>query len=102
MALFSLKSGVGAFGAPFVKFTLTYDGPLPPSANKPKNDTKWAIRKVLDPQLRELWATHPALRDIELNGRYWPKRGGGFVIQSHHEHPGPIVRPERSMSPIKA
>jgi len=94
-ALISLKSGYGAWGAPFVKFTLTYDGSLPASGNgSSKSRTKWEIRKKLHPQLKDLWTTHPALRDIELNGRYWPQRGGGFVIQTHHEHPGPVIRPE--------
>jgi hypothetical protein len=39
-----------------MKFTLTYDGSLPASANKPKNEDKWRIRKELAPQLKDLWA----------------------------------------------
>ena len=88
-----LRLGPGVFGASFVKFTLTYDGSLPPSANKPKNKEKWAIRNAFDPQLKDLWQNHPALRDIELNGRYFPKTGGASLTQVHHLHPGP-VRPQ--------
>jgi hypothetical protein len=85
-----------------MKFILTYDGSLPASANTGKNQAKWDIRKGLHPQLKDLWATHPALRDIELNGRYWPKYGGAFVMQTHHQHPGPIVSPRMLNDPQRA
>lgn len=84
----------GAFGVPFVKFTLTYDGPLPPSANKPKNQDKWDIRRKLDPQFRDLWASHPALRFVEGN-RYFPKAGGATFAQAHHLHPTTIIPVQR-------
>ena len=42
-------------GAPLMKFTLIYDGPLESAGNKPKKDAKWDVRKYLDPQLRKLW-----------------------------------------------
>jgi hypothetical protein len=80
----------GVFGALLMKFTLTYDGRLPPSANKPKNEEKWAIRKVLHPQLVDLWKSHPALRHIEVNERYFPKGGAGLK-QRHHDDPGPLM-----------
>jgi hypothetical protein len=80
----------GAFGVPFMKFTLTYDGSLPSSGNKPKNPDKWRIRQELHPQLKDLWATHPALRFVEDN-KHFPKLGGGMLMQGHHEHPGPIL-----------
>jgi hypothetical protein len=66
-----------------VKFTLTYDGSLPPSANKSKKGKKWEIRKAFDPQLRDLWANHPALHEIEREGRYYPI-GGAPLTQVHH------------------
>jgi hypothetical protein len=75
-----------------MKFTLTYDGSLPASANRPKNQAKWDIRQQLHPQLVDLWASHPALRFVDEN-RYFPKTGGGFLIQAHHDHPGPITPP---------
>jgi hypothetical protein len=75
-----------------VKFTLTYDGSLPSSGNKPKNNDKWRIRKELDPQLKDLWASHPAMRMVEEN-RYFPKTGGTTLTQVHHLHPGPILPP---------
>jgi hypothetical protein len=50
----TLRSGHGVFGMPFVKFTLTFEGLLPPSGNKSKNQDKWDIRKKLDPQLVDL------------------------------------------------
>jgi hypothetical protein len=73
-----------------MKFTLTYDGPLPSSGNKPKNDAKWEIRKKLHPQLKDLWASHPALRAVEDN-RHFPKTGGAFLMQAHHQYPGPVL-----------
>jgi hypothetical protein len=85
-----MKMGVGAWGAPFMKFTLTYDGPLPASANKPKNQDKWDIRLRIDPQLRDLWASHPALRFADDN-RHFPKYGGAALTQVHHLHPGPVT-----------
>lgn len=94
MALISLKSGYGAWGAPFVKFTLTYDGPLPASANKAKNQEKWEIRKSLHPQFVDLWSSHPALQSIDDN-RHFPKTGGTTLKQVHHLHPGPILPTER-------
>jgi hypothetical protein len=88
----SRKIGAGVYGMPFMKFTLTYDGPLPASANKPKNQDKWDIRQKLDPQLRDLWANHPAMQGL-AEVRRFPKKGGGFLIQTHHLHPGPVIPP---------
>ncbi|WP_156929134.1 hypothetical protein [Bradyrhizobium sp. th.b2] len=76
-----------------MKFTLTYEGSLPPSANARKNGEKWKIRKAFDPQIRDLWASHPALQEIERNGRYFPKHGGAVNLQPHHQHPGPVEAP---------
>jgi hypothetical protein len=76
-----------------MKFTLTYEGPLRSSGNKAKNQDKWDIRKKLDPQLVDLWKSHPALIEIELNGRYFPKEGGATLTQTHHLHPGPVYPP---------
>jgi hypothetical protein len=73
-----------------MKFTLTYEGPLPPSANRSKrNAEKWDIRKKLHPQLEDLWNSHPALRAAEAD-RLFPKRGGATFTQVHHQYPGPI------------
>lgn len=41
-----------------MKFTLIYDGPLS-SSNRPRVEEKQAIRRVINPQLRELFRTHP-------------------------------------------
>jgi hypothetical protein len=50
-----------------MKFTLIFDGELPPSGNRNKRPTeKWDIRKKLEPQLIALWNTHPALSGIGL------------------------------------
>ena len=43
-----------------MRFTLTYQGDLPPNADNP---TKWGIRRALEPQLRRLWET-PPLNDL--------------------------------------
>jgi hypothetical protein len=89
-ASLAFRDGYGVFGTPFMKFTLTYDGPLPPSANKPKPQAKWDIRQALHPQLKDLWASHPALREVE-NTRHYPKKGGATLTQVHHLHPGPVT-----------
>jgi hypothetical protein len=81
----------GIYGIPFMRFTLTYDGSLPASANKPKNEDKWRIRKDFHPQIIDLWASHPALRHIELNERYFPKEHGASLRQRHHTDPGPLL-----------
>jgi hypothetical protein len=91
------KVGYGVFGTPFMKFTLTYDGPLPASANKPKNQAKWDIRQVLHPQLKDLWTSHPALHEIE-DTRHYPKRGGATLTQVHHLYPGPITNHPRVLN----
>jgi len=72
-----------------MKFTLTYDGSLPSSGSKPKNEAKWEIRKKLDPQLRDLWNSHPALREVE-GSKLFPKNGGAMMAQGHHLYPGPL------------
>lgn len=83
-----------------MKFTLTYDGALPSSGNKPKNDAKWAIRRHFHPQLVDLWAHHPALANVEQN-RHFPKDGGASLHQVHHLHPGPIRVPKGTVRPPK-
>jgi len=74
-----------------MKFTLTYEGSLPSSGNKRKNQAKWDIRKAMHPQLKDLWDSHPALCAIEREGRYFPKHGGAQLMQVHHQHPGPVL-----------
>jgi hypothetical protein len=74
----------GTYGMPFVKFTLTFDGSLPASANKAKNQSKWDIRQRFDPQLRDLWGSNPALRELERDGRYFPEKGETHLRQAHH------------------
>lgn len=88
----TLRIGYGVWGTLSMRFTLTYDGPLVPSSNSRKNEAKWAIRKALDPQLRDLWDSHPALRFVDDN-RHFPKIGGGILQQTHHQYPGPIFPP---------
>jgi hypothetical protein len=43
-----------------MRFTLTYQGELPPNAN---TQQKWRIRRALEPQLRRLWE-QPPVSDI--------------------------------------
>ena len=43
-----------------MRFTLTYQGDLPPNGNTAE---KWRIRRELEPQLRRLWET-PPINDI--------------------------------------
>jgi hypothetical protein len=72
-----------------MKFTLTYDGPLPSSGSRPKALAKWEIRRHFHPQLEDLWSSHPALIDAKDN-RYFPKTGGGVLRQGHHFFPGNV------------
>jgi hypothetical protein len=50
---------------PIMKFTLTFDGELRASGNKPKPEDKWIIRSHLAPQLAELWQVNPVLRNLQ-------------------------------------
>jgi hypothetical protein len=43
-----------------MRFTLTYQGKLPPNASSPE---KWRIRRSLEPQLRRLW-DQPPVNDL--------------------------------------
>lgn len=43
-----------------MRFTLTFDGPLPPSAGA---SVKQEIREALHPQLKELWSHEPLVHD---------------------------------------
>jgi hypothetical protein len=81
------RAGHLGFGAP-MKFTLTYDGRLPPSANKPKVKAVWEIRKAFHPQMVDLWSSHPGLLVAEAE-RWFPK-SGGFQIVGHHSQPQPV------------
>jgi hypothetical protein len=50
-----------------MKFRLTYEGQLKASGNHNKHvEEKWDIRRALEPQLVELWKTHPALSGVGL------------------------------------
>ena len=80
----------GIFGAPFelMKFELLFDGDLFASGNRNKHvDEKWEIRKAIEPQLVELWNTHPALSGISLSSQ--PPRVPHFSIT---EHPSLLLR----------
>jgi hypothetical protein len=54
----------GPTGLSVMKFTLTYDGPLSSQGSRDRFAKKWAIREQLNPQLAELWRTHPTLKNI--------------------------------------
>lgn len=77
------------WGLPVMKFTLQYEGALPSSGNKPKNQDKARIRAAFHPQLVDLWHHHPGLLWVEQN-RHFPKEGGTVLTQGHHQHPGPL------------
>jgi hypothetical protein len=87
----STRVGYGVTGMSFMKFTLTYDGSLPASGNSGKNQAKWRIRSEIDPQLRDLWANHPALKAAEET-RAFPISGSGILTQLHHSYLGPRVQ----------
>jgi len=43
----SAAAALGPWGLPLMKFNLTYEGSLPSSGNKPKNEDKWRIRREI-------------------------------------------------------
>ena len=86
------------WGVSVMKFTLTYDGPLRSSGNKPKPKDKWDIRKKIHPQLVDLWSSHPALKFVEEN-RHFPLGTGVFLRVRHHTDPGPIPQIENLPQP---
>ena len=75
-----------------MKFTLTYEGQLQASGNKPKNQNKWEIRKQLHPQLVDLWESHPALQWASLIGEQFPL-GGSVHVAAHHSDTGEVRPP---------
>jgi hypothetical protein len=78
--------GYSACGAPLMKFTLTYDGPLSGSGNSSRKTTeKWSIRRHLEPQLKQLWGTHPALLQTKESGVV-PIDREFTMSQRHHLH----------------
>jgi hypothetical protein len=75
-----------------MKFTLTFDGELPPNGTPAK---KWEIRRHLHPQLQDLWSLHPSLISLKLNSRI-PKYGFWHVERHHSVEapPQPARQPE--------
>jgi hypothetical protein len=73
----------------FMKFTLTFDGDLRASGNSPKPKDKWNIRHAFHPQLVELWAKHPSLRNLRAIA---PKSAdsGFMVLETHHDSTYPV------------
>jgi hypothetical protein len=63
-----------------MKFTLIYDGPLPPNGSPAD---KWMIRKYIHTQLQELWEIHPSLRDT-LRRRFVPRAQPFNINDIHH------------------
>ena len=68
-----------------MKFTLTFDGPLPPSANssKKRREEIWAIREQIHRQLADLWQHHPSLKIVNAH-RYVPKTELFWNQERHH------------------
>ncbi|MCC6779196.1 MAG: hypothetical protein IT537_21640, partial [Hyphomicrobiales bacterium] len=57
---------------PIMRFTLTYEGRLPSSGNKPKLSHVWEIRRHFHPQIEELFDEHPVLSEQVPQGEYFP------------------------------
>lgn len=81
----------GSYGISLMKFSLTYDGELPASANdKRRTKEKWAIREQIDPQLAYLWETHPSLK-LAFSRRVISKDPNyGTVLVEDQHHTGPV------------
>lgn len=73
-------------GPSIMKFTLTFDGDLPSTGNggSRKALKKWEVKKHFDPQLRELWDTHPSLVELKRNPT-WPITGA-WRADAHHSY----------------
>jgi hypothetical protein len=85
-----------------MRFTLTYEGPLSASGNKPKPREVWEIRRAFHPQLNELWLVHPALKNLDIEAQV-PKSGPTFFTErydvdrpdsGYHQGP-PLGGPDR-------
>jgi len=60
-----------------MEFRLVYDGSLPAaSRDSTRNKDKSRIRRVLGKQLKELWETHPRLRERTEKKHAWQNRRG--------------------------
>lgn len=76
-------------GASVLEFRLLYRGRLPAETSRPRLDDKWRIRRYFHPQLRELWNTHPRMKEL-----YMPERSfqwgeiPPYVEQTWAEHIG--------------
>ncbi|HRX40204.1 MAG: hypothetical protein KDA48_07700 [Amphiplicatus sp.] len=75
------------WGLPIMKFTLTFEGCLPPSANKSKAETVWSIRQHFHPQLIDLWESHPTLLGV-LEQRMFPLGPGTILLTGGHHSKG--------------
>ncbi|MGB8681568.1 MAG: hypothetical protein WCD12_01670 [Candidatus Binatus sp.] len=60
------RSYGAGWGLDLVRFTLTYDGPLPSGGNSSHLPIKQRIRQTLHPQIRSVWRNHPAFDEDEL------------------------------------
>lgn len=77
-----------------MKFTLTYDGPLPSANGDKRFKKKWEIKKQIHPQLEELWKTRRSLQSL---CRKVPKEAPYGWSEQHHMarrqyefNPGPV------------
>lgn len=79
-----------------MRFTLIYQGRIPSSSNASE---KHRIRCELHPQLKQLWATHPALEGNDA----WVTRGpedpvtgqGDFLVEVGGNDFAPLVHPKQ-------
>jgi len=76
-----------------MRFTLTYDGPLPPSGNRPKPKYAWLIRKEIHAQLDALWQSSEVLRRLPHVTKV-PTDQGYMHMELHHSHPKDTGNPK--------
>lgn len=82
--MITIRCGDSAYGVPLMKFALFYEGVLPAQTqSSTKAEHKQRIRRDLDPQLRQLWATNPALKRA-LMRRVVPKGRDLATTDTHH------------------
>ena len=79
-----------------MKFTLIYDGPLPPSQDK-RAVYAAKIRNHLHLQMRDLWDNHVLMRQLAHEARVFSHWMGDLYLKSS----GPIL-PDYADAPLAA
>jgi hypothetical protein len=69
-----------------MEFRLAYRGHLPSETGSPRLKDKFRIRSVLHPQLRELWASHRILKELQKDLPQSTKLPHGYLEALAEDH----------------